>query len=614
MSKFLYKRTTMNLKPILSLLLFCFFAITLSAQSESKLAQQYYSDGEFEKAAVLYEKLYAANNRNDYFFNRYIESLLALENYDDAEKAIKKELKKSPEKVQLYVTYGKIYERQFQDEEAQKQYARAIKELPADRFTVTKLANAFVGLTKYDLAAETYEKGMKLLKDNKVFAYNLGDLYRRKGDAPKMIENYLNSLDANPGRLNSLQTTFQRYLTEEDFTELQTQLYGRIQSQPEALHYPEFLSWVFIQKKDYRNALRQMKALDKKAGENGGRVFGLGGIAFNAKDYDAAISAYEYIINDKGTTSSFYIDAKRELLRTKRQKVTSGVDYTREDLLSLEKEYEDFLNEFRYSKTTASIVKELADLEALYLNDIDKSIDILNRLIKFPGINPKTQGEAKIALADYYLIQGEIWESTLLYSQVDKAFEEDLLGHEARFRNAKLSYYNGNFEWAQAQFSVLKASTSKLIANDALDLSIFIMDNLGLDTTTTTLQLYADADLLTFQNKYDAAFAKLDTISKEYPEHSLQDDVFYAEAKIYKKQRNYVKAAEMYNKVIENFPEEIRADNALFELAELYENPAQLNDLEKAKALYEKIFLDYSGSTFAVEARKRYRKLRGDDI
>lgn len=604
----------MNIKSLFPVLLLLLTAFPLSAQSESKLAQQYFADGEFEKAAVLYEKLAEANTRNDYYFNRYIESLLSLEDFTGAEKAIKKQLKKTPEQVQYYVTYGKIFEQQFNEEEAQKQFEKAVKEMPADRFTITKLANAFVSLAKYDLAAETYEKGGKLLKDNQVFAYNLGDLYRRKGDSPKMIENYLNALNANPGRLNSLQSTFRRYLTEEDFTELQGQLYARIAEEPEALHFPEFLAWVFIQKKDYRNALRQMKALDKKSGENGGRVFGLGGIAVNAKDYEAAIAAYEYIVTEKGPDSSFYIDAKRELLRTKRLQVTSGFTYTREDLLALEAEYESFLDEFGWSKMTAVIVKELADLEALYLNNLDKAIGVLSRMIKFPGINPKTQAEAKIALGDYYLIQGEIWEATLLYSQVDKVFEEDLLGHQARFRNAKLSYYNGDFEWAQAQFDVLKASTSKLIANDALDLSVFIMDNLGLDTTAATLQLFADAELLTFQNKFDQAFGKLDSVTAVYPDHTLQDDVYYAKAKIFQKQRDYVAAADMYNRIITDHVEEIRADNALFELAMMYENENQLNDLGKARELYEKIFLDFSGSTFAVEARKRFRILRGDDI
>jgi len=207
---------------------------------------------------------------------------------------------------------------------------------------------------------------------------------------------------------------------------------------------------------------------------------------------------------------------------------------------------------------------------------------------------------------------GEVWEATLLYSQVDKDFGEDVLGHEARFRNAKLSYYNGDFDWAQAQFDVLKASTSKLISNDAIDLSVFILDNVGLDSITKPLAMYAQAELLVFQNKIDEAFSKLDSISTNYPEHGLLDDIAYLKAKIYTKRKDYTKAIEMYSYVVEKFPEDIRADNALFEMADLYENA--LNDKEKAKELYEKLFMNYSNSILATDARKRFRQLRGDKI
>ncbi|MCB0545815.1 MAG: tetratricopeptide repeat protein, partial [Saprospiraceae bacterium] len=200
---------------------------------------------------------------------------------------------------------------------------------------------------------------------------------------------------------------------------------------------------------------------------------------------------------------------------------------------------------------------------------------------------------------DFYLMSGEIWESTLLYSQVDKDFREEMLGQEARFKNAKLSYFNGDFEWAQAQFNVLKASTSKLIANDALDLSVFIMDNLNSDTTTDAMQLYATAEMLVFQNRFDEAFLRLDTIRTDYPENTLQDDILYLEAQISEKKRNYTRAAELYQQVAEKYPEDIRADNALFALAKL--NEEKLDNTEKAKELYEKIFIDYSGSVFAVE-------------
>ena len=595
---------------VIALFSICF---SVAYSQEARLAHQYFREGEYEKASIIYKKLFDKDERNDYYFERYIESLLAIEDYEACEKAVKKQIKKSPENVILYVTSGTVYERQVNIEEAEKQYIKAIDKLPKDRSHIIRLANAFIRLTKYDYAIATFEKGAKLLKDDLVFAYNLGDLYRRKGDHPLMISNFLNSLDANPSRLNNIKTIFQRSeFTDGNYQELKKQLYERIQEDSDATYFPELLSWVFMQQKEYSSALRQVSALDRRFRENGSRVMELADIAANDKDYKTAIKAYEYIVNQKGPNSTYYVQAKQSALQCKREKVVEGYNYTPEDLLDLQQEYNSFLDEFGRSKLTAPIILELARFEAFFINDLDASIRLLNELIEYPNIDPVIQAEAKLNLADFYLMKSEVWEATLLYSQVDKAFKEDILGHEARFRNAKLSYYNGDFEWAQAQFEILKSSTSKLIANDALDLSVFIMDNLGLDTTAKPLQLYAEADLLVFQNRFGAAFDKLDSLGNAFKDHSLEDDILYLKSKIYQRQRNYDQQAAMLQQIIESFPEEIKADNAIFELASLYE--AQLNDLEQAKLLYEKLFMEYSSSTLAVEARKRYRKLRGDNI
>lgn len=583
----------------------------LSGQT-AKLAQRYFYDGEYEKAAELYKKLSEQNARNDYYFDRYTDCLLQLEDYATAEKAISRQIKVFPQNVRLYVSYGKLKEAQFEDEAARSYYNQAISRLTGNRNQIIRLANVFSSNSKYDLAIETFLKGSDLLKDKEIFAYNLGELYRRKGETEKMIEQYLNSLAANPERMGTLRTIFQRYLSDEDFEVLQKQLYERIQEKRSALYYPELLTWVFIQRKDYKSAFRQVRALDRRMRENGMRIFQLAEIAANDGDYESAIMAYDYIVEEKGPSSSFYLDAKRESLRSRRNRLTEGYDYEKSDLLELEQMYETFLTEFGKSKSTGQIIIEFAELEALYLNNLDKAILLLEELIGYPDLNLYVKSNAKLDLADFYLIKGEIWEATLLYSQVDKLFKDDLLGHEARFRNARLSYFNGDFEWAQSQFEILKASTSKLIANDALDLSVFIMDNIGLDTTTKAMQLYAQAELLVFQNKFDQAFAKLDTLKGDFPMHSLQDDVSFLKAVIYKKQRNYEEAARYFQLIVDNHREEIRADNALYELAQLYET--QLNDVDKAMELYERLFVEFNSSILAVDARKRFRELRGDNI
>ena len=604
----MYKRLTLT---IITALFFAVVSGSLFAQ-ESKLANQYYATGEYEKASMLYKRLYEKSRNNDFYFTRYLESLLAMENYDEAEKTIKEEIKKSPNEAHLYVAYGNIFEKKYELDRAEEQYQKAIENVKGDLGSISRLGNSFLRLAKYDLAIEVYKKSSEKLENKYVFAYNLADLYRRKGESEPMINYYLLSLLSSPNRLNSLKNLFQRYLAEDDYPLLQARLYELIQEYPEESVYPEMLQWVFISKKQYNRALRQARALDRKLNENGSRVYEIASIAQNAEDYDAAIDAYQYIIDSKGPNTRYYISAKLELLDCKRKKVINNYDYTQDELLELEKEYENFLDEFGKNSRTIFMVKEYAKFQALYLDNIEKAIALLEEVKVFGGINPETRASIKLDLGDYYLIKDDIWEATLLYSQVDKEFKEGVLGERARYRNAMLSYYNGDFEWSQEQFDILKSATTKLISNDAIDMSVFIMDNLGLDTTAVPLQMYAKAELLVYQNKFEEAFATLDSITLEFPDHGLKDDLMYIKAQIYKNQKKYDNAIAMYDEIIENHNEEIRCDNAMMELAELYENV--LDQPEKAKTIYERIFLDFSNSTFAVEARKRFRILRGDEI
>jgi tetratricopeptide (TPR) repeat protein len=589
---------------------FLYFAPAIG-QQKYRLAVEYYNSGEYEKAAQIYESLYNENPKNKTYFNWYIQCLLDLKDYENASKIIQSELKKSPSDVSLIVTYGSLLERQGFADKAKVEYKKAIDKLDPDPTNISNLANTFTNLAKYDLAIETYLKGEKISNVENLYVYYLADLYRRQGDIKNMIKYYLITAERESSSFN-VQTSLQRFITEDDYPELQRQLYQKIQEKSNIPYFGELLQWTFIQKKEYDKALRQAKALDRQFEENGNRVFNLADVAYKDKDYNTAIEAYQYIVTNHGKNTSFYLDAKRGLLNSKKAKVTENFNYSKEDLLTLKAEYNSFLNEMGRNTQTALMMQEFAEFEALYVNELDTAILILEELRQFGGLSPEAVAKAKLALGDYYLMNGDRWEASLLFSQVDKDFKEGQMGEYARYRNAKLSYYAGDFEWAQEQFKILKGATSKLISNDAIDMSVFILDNLGMDTTEVTLQMYAQADLLTFQNKFAEALQALDSIKVIFPEHSLDDDVLYTKAQIFRKLRKTEDMVAMYQAIIEKYPEEIRADNALFELAELYET--KLNDPEKAKTLYEKLFVDYSGSTFASEARKRFRVLRGDEL
>ncbi|MBT8324443.1 MAG: tetratricopeptide repeat protein, partial [Winogradskyella sp.] len=182
----------------------------------------------------------------------------------------------------------------------------------------------------------------------------------------------------------------------------------------------------------------------------------------------------------------------------------------------------------------------------------------------------------------------------------------------ARFKVAKTSYYKGDFDWAETQLKILKSSTSQLIANDALELKLLISDNKYEDSTQTALRYYAKADLLAFQNKNLEAIKLLDKILEEHKGESIEDQALFKQAKLYESQQLYAEAEANYKYIIDNYRDDILADDAYFYLAELYVNT--LNRPEEAKPLYEKIIFDYQDSIYFIDARKKFRMLRGDNI
>ena len=587
----------------------CMLLFARSFAQNPLLAEQYYADGEFEKAISIYEELVKKNPANPYYFDSYIQTLIELNDFSTAQSEVQKKLKKNPNDSKLYLLAGKLSDKSGDQKSSQLYFEKAISSLTTAPQEYEFLSSEFINLAKYDLAIKTLKEGQKKLGSNDLFAMNLADLYRRSGAIDQMIITYVDFCENDPSRVNIVKSNFSRSIEQEDFLLLKEILFERSQKNPTSEIYPELLEWVYIQEKDYSNAFRQVKALDTKRQENGFRIFELAKTALSEKAYDDAIPMLDYLIEKKGPDNALYYQAHTERLTAMKEKILAEPKSTIENLTLVANSYQSFFQTFGKTKASASLMRDYAALSAYYLNNNKEAIDVLNEVI---ALQPHKiiLAESKIDLADIHVIDGERWEATLLYAQVDKDFKDDELGQEARFKNARLSYFFGDFEWAQAQFSVLKASTSKLIANDALDLSVFITDNSGLDTTYLPLQKYADAELLAIQRKYADALDILNNLSKDYPTHNLDDDIAFAVAKIYLAKRDYQAAYDAFLALADRFPESIRKDNSIFEAAKIAETI--FNNKRDASALYKRIILEHNNSTFAVESRKKYREYQNE--
>ena len=306
----------------------------------------------------------------------------------------------------------------------------------------------------------------------------------------------------------------------------------------------------------------------------------------------------------------YYLASEKALLNTRFLEVTSNRNYSSEELTATVLEYQNALQRVGKKRTSLPLIMEMAHIQAFYSNQAPLAISSLEEALKMPTLTDSERAEIKMELADILVLKGDIWEASLFYMQIDKDFKFEPIGHEAKFKNARIFYYDGEFDFAQSQLSVLKESTSKLIANDAMKLSLLITDNFGIDSNYTAMTWFANADLLIEQHKYDDAFVLFDSIVKKFPYHSLSDEILLKKARAMQLQGKWTEAVTYLEELLKYFKEDILADDALFQLAEIYEN--QLNDKEKAAEYYKKILFDYKGSLYVVEARKRFRALRGD--
>ncbi len=601
----------MKLKLKLGIIFFALFLVVNSFGQDSRLASQYYVDGEFEKAATMFKNLYTKFPTNNYYFEKYVECLQKSDQQDEAEKVIKTAYQQNKDDVSVSLAYAQILENNDRNSEAEKIYSHIIKQTPKNINEVHYLGSRLRNYQKMDLALQVYENGLKTFNNDPDLAYSAALLYKETGNSAKMISSYLDALLSANDRVSIIQSQFQRYLSKDEFEILKGQLYDRVQKDPSTIIYTQMLAWVLLQEKNIGGALRQYIALDRRLNLDGLEVFEMGKMASAEGDYEVAMNAYNYIIENKNKNLGVYHNARNEILEVNKRKLRYQLQVSQEEIEELRKNYEQFFTDFGKNNNTSRVLISYADFEAMIAEDIEKGISLYKELLKIPGLNSYSSANAKIQLGDLYLIYGDIWEATLLYAQVDKEFKDEIIGQEARYRMARLSYFNGEFEWAKEQFDILKASTSRMISNDAIDKVVFINDNLNLDTTAVPMTMFADAEMFVIRRKFSEAISIMDSLLIKFPEHGLADDIFYLKAHIAKEMKDFEMMEGFYLEIINNYPTDIKTDDAIFELAEMYQTI--LNRPQDALNLYEKLFLEYDNSIFAVESRKRYRFLKEEN-
>ncbi|MBP5546336.1 MAG: tetratricopeptide repeat protein [Bacteroidales bacterium] len=580
-------------------------------QSQEQMAAYYFDNGEFEQAAQLYESLYK-NYANKYYYQRLYSSYLKLGEFKDALRLAEKRLKNNPKELALYVDEGNVHLLQENEKKALKCFDQAIEAITSNIAPVPDLAMAFINIGRYDYAVKTYLTAREKTRSQQLYFSELVGVYQAMGDYTAMTHEYFNLLDKQPGMIASVQLNMQKSMLEAPDDRLadgiRQALVERVSEHPNNHTYLEMMIWFAIQQKDFRFSLQQAEAVDARFPDKGGeQVLRVASIAFDNEDYDVAADAYRYL-QGKGQDSPYYFESRVGELKVDFARINHHYAIPADSLALLKQKYESAIAELGKNERTIQLMRNYAQLMAYYANEAQAAVSMLDDVLEVPRLKNNIRGEVKLELADILLFAGSVWDASLLYMQVEKENKNDILGARAKFKNARLSYFNHDFEWANSQLKVLRASTSKLIANDAMELSLLISDNMEDDSTYTMLSLFADADLLLYRNQLDSAWEGFDQVTRQMLSHPLFDEVLMRKAQIRMKQARYAEADSLLQRLVDFYPTDITADDALFFMAELNED--HLANPAKALECYEKILVDYPTSLYVDRARKRYNALK----
>ena len=585
------------------ILIICLFYTCYSySQDNLLLAENYFRQGEYEKASHIYKSLFEKNTFNADYLKKLVTCYQETRQFQLAETLLRTLLKEHVTRKYLHVELGYNYERQQQIELANVEYRKALDYISTNPYSAGIIGRTFQQNNALDRAILAYTKAMQL-NPNSNYQFQIAQIFGEKGAFEKMFEAYINLVDSNERYIRSVQRLISGYISDDPLDKnniaLKKSLLRKSISNPKNI-WNELLSWLFSKQKEYNKAFVQEKALFKRDVMYLDNISRLGKIAFENRDYSTAKECFSFTLENTS-----FIDERinSELFLLK-------VAIAKEDKNILQL-FDVALETYGINANTIVIQMEYANFLTFKKGQPKKSEAILERALQYSR-SKFQRAQIKLKLGEIFVFTSQFNKALIYFSQVQTSLKNHPLSQEARFKVAQTSYFKGDFPWAMAQLKVLKGSTTQLTANDAVDLFLIISDNQPRDSIPSGLKQYAKADLLSYQNKYIQALTILERICQKFKGFPVEDEAFFKQAKIMIHLKRHEDAVTAFKKVIDLDPEGILNDDAIFEIAELYRN--NLNLPEKAKEYYQKIIFDYPSSFYLVDVRRKYRELWGDTV
>jgi len=587
----------------------CGYTTFAQDRQDIQLANEYITKGEKEKALLIFQELVKKNENIPFVHNAYFNLLVDMGKFSEGENYVERLIRKD-DKLSYRLDLGVLYFRSGNLPKADKYLTTLIKAQSDDIYKLKTTSDYLASKNLTDYAVIALKQARAASGNESVYSLELANLYRMAGKRDQMVEEYLNYVTQTPSNISYIKNIMQILITKpEELESLEKLLLDRIQKDQNSEVFADLIIWVNLQQKNFYGAFVQARAYDKRFRKEQSKTLEIAQIALNNQDYENADKSFSYVIKEFANTEN-ELPARLGLIKARESKVRKSYPVNRDSVRYVIGEYKKFKKNYPDNPNGFEASINQASLHAYYLEEMDSAVYYLQGLIANNKVGPSVKSKAKIDLGDIYLLKEEPWEATLLYSQVEKTQRETPQGYEAKLKNAKLSYFKGDFKLAQEHLDILKQATTREIANDAMELSMRIKENITFDTLGTALKEYASIELLMVQNKIDEALQRLSEFSQKSEDKQIKDDVYWLEASLRLKKGEFEKAMALYEKIVAEFGDDILADDAYFMEGEIQEKYVKNKD--KAMEIYRDFLTKYPGSVYVAEARKRFRTLRGD--
>ena len=595
-------------------MLLCFFLLSFGAgwaqTGEVALAEKYFQDGEWQNALTLYEKIQRKDADNRTFNQRISYCYGQLEQYDAGIEFLAKVIRKNPDDNLYPFFKAELHRLKGEFDQAESLENKTIENALKTEAEFMEIGSYTYQQGKNDLSLKTYLQGRKTLRSRYIFGSEIANLCAEAGEYKLAAEEYINLYLAKMMPLSTTSLNVLNLVSDGSAPVIEEVLLSEVQRNSQDLGLRTIVFEFYVLAENFYEAFVQCKSIDKVFKENGRRVYNFALTMRNNENYKLSNKALDYII-DSHEKSPYYLKAYQEKTVNNELQAFESIPLDSTSIRAAVQAYSDLLDRFGRKSQFFDAMYRKANLQAFYLFDLEGAKVELEKALAL-GTARKNLAKANLLYGDILLMQKQYNKAKLKYNEVAEAFKEGQTGALAKYKQGRLSYFKGDFEYSQARLKTIKDNTSNDISNDAIKLFLVIQDNIGLDTSTVALERFAQAQLMVFQRDFEPAIELLDSILYAFPNHGLTDDILWEKANIFLQQNKIERTLVFLDKVIDEYPTDIHGDDALYTKARI--NDYTLGDKDEAMRLYIDFLRNYSGSLYVVAVRKRIRELRKEKL